>query len=336
MLVALLDRVPARPRGNRARDEALDVRALGARVIRRDPVGVVRRARELHRGRLNLRLETPVGRELKSVAVEIHVAVVRVRAKLHVRGVADTAFEPLGPRFDHGDVHRRVLRILRLRVDLRLHAREIARSVQPSHIPVQLGLAVRFAGRDRAEIADHRRIVFPEPRDLELAEAESRSAGELDHEVRAILGGVDRGFAPHHARRRIGTGRERGERALLGDRPGGLPEDLALGQRPLAGEPCDRVGSERRVRGRGTRHDDAHGRDARRRPDVHGERHRHRTDVAIDPDVDLRREVAFGGGDVARFLRRLPREPIEEVVGHLRIILPAHEADVARQRFLER
>ena len=54
-LVAFLDRVPARADGRRARDEAFDVGALGARVIGRDPAGVVRRPRELDRSRLDLR-----------------------------------------------------------------------------------------------------------------------------------------------------------------------------------------------------------------------------------------------------------------------------------------
>ena len=57
MLVALFDRVPARARGCRTRDQVFDVGALGARAIRGDPAGGVRRARELHRSRLDLRFE---------------------------------------------------------------------------------------------------------------------------------------------------------------------------------------------------------------------------------------------------------------------------------------
>ncbi len=236
MLVALFDRVPARARGRRSRDQAFDVGALGPREIRRDPAGSVGRANELHRSRLDLRLEAAVGDELGRVAVDVHVAVIRVGAKLHVGRVTDAAFEALRAGFDHRDVDRRVFGVRGLRIDLRLHAREVARGVESPHVPVQRRFAVRLAGLDRAEVLHDRCFVFPESRDLEPAETERRPAGELEHEIRAHALGVDRGFALHDARRRIRTAGEGGERAFLRDRPRGLPEPRALGQAPAAGE----------------------------------------------------------------------------------------------------
>ncbi len=169
-----------------------------------------------------------------------------------------------------------------------------------------------------------------------LPNAERRSAGELDGEVRAPGFGIDQGFAALDAGGRVHGAGECGERALLGDRPRGLPEDLAFREAPVAGEPGDQGGPHGHVGRGGTGHLDAHGGDARRGADIHLERDRHRIRAAIDADIDHGREIACGGGGVARFVDRLQRQAIEEFDRHFRIVLPAHEADIALQRFLER
>ena len=76
MLVALFDRVPPCPRGRRSRDQVFDFGALGAREIRRNPAGGIRRAREFHRSRLDQRFDARIGDELQPVTVEVHIAVI--------------------------------------------------------------------------------------------------------------------------------------------------------------------------------------------------------------------------------------------------------------------
>ena len=61
----------------------------------------------------------------------------------------------------------------------------------------------------------------------------------------------------------------------------------------------------------------------------------HRLGRAIDGDVDGGREVAGGGCRVARFGDRLAREAIEQIVGHVRVRLPADEADALAQHFYD-
>ena len=123
----------------------MSVRSYAA-AERRDPAGVVGRAREAERSRLDLGFDAPVGQELEPIAVEIHVAVVRVRAPLHVGRIADATLEPLRAALDHREVDRRVLGMRGVRIDLRLHAREIARRVQAPHVLIQGRDAVRLAG----------------------------------------------------------------------------------------------------------------------------------------------------------------------------------------------
>ena len=140
---------------------SMSVRSAPAE-IRRDPAEVVRRARELDRSRLDPGFESRVGQELQAVAVDVHVAIVRVRAKLDVGRVTDAAFEALRPGLDHRDVHRRVFRVRGFRIDLRLHAREISGRVEAPHVSIERDVAVRRARRDRAVVAHDRRIVFRE------------------------------------------------------------------------------------------------------------------------------------------------------------------------------
>ncbi len=79
-----------------------------------------------------------------------------------------------------------------------------------------------------------------------------------------------------------------------------------------------------------------HGGDPDRFAELDGERHRGGRSGAIDDHLDGSGKKAFGGGRIAGLVDRLAREAVEELVGHLDIVLPAHEADVVLERFLER
>ena len=336
VLVALLDRVPARADKRRARDEPLDVGAFRAAAERSDPARVVRRPREAQRSGLDFRFEPSFGEHLEPVVVDVDVAIARVGAELHVGRIPDAALEPLRRPFDHRDVDGGVVRMRRVRIDGRLDAREIARRIEATHIAFELARAVGFTGANGVEVAHQRWRVFRETRDVEVAEAKRRPAVDIDDEVRAAVLGVDRRFGMRDLGGGIGTCLHRGDGLRLGRGPCRLPEGLALRKSPIAGELCDGVGPERSVGCGRARDGDLHGGDPRGFPGDDRELDDGRVRLAIDRYGNRGREEAFGSSRIARLVGRLAHQPVEELVGHLGVGLPPDEADVAHQNFLER
>src|SRR4029453_16237466 len=110
-LVALLDRVPARANGGGPRNEALDVGPKGAHVVSADPAGLVRRLREAHGCRLQLRLEAPLEQHLQASTIDVDIAIARVAAELHVGGIAKARFDAPRRPFDDRHLDSRVVRL---------------------------------------------------------------------------------------------------------------------------------------------------------------------------------------------------------------------------------
>ena len=224
-----------------------------------------------------------------------------------------------------------------VRIDLRLYAREIARGIESPHVPVQRGFAVRLAGLDRAEVVHERRLrtsAVPRSRTCRSGTPDRWRARARDPRLRARGRSRLRSSrcAPRHRDcRRASRARapSRSSTRLAGSRsPSGRPQPPV--SRATASVPSGMSVAAGPVTTMRT--------DAMRVgvADVHAERHRDGIGGTIDLDVDPRRKIALGRRHVAGLVDRLARETVEEVVRHLRVALPAHEADVALQDFLER
>jgi hypothetical protein len=131
---------------------------------------------------------------------------------------------------------------------------------------------------------------------------------------------------------------ERGQlaqRAALGRVPVGLAERLAAPQRPgVAHALEDRLGLrvvERRALEAQVDPSDL-GALARLEREAHGPG----LAAAVDGEIDPRREVALGGGNLARFAHRFFGEARELLRRHLRIVLPAREVQSLAQHLGQR
>ena len=212
-----------------------------------------------------------------------------------------------------------------------LHAGEVARGKQTAHIVVEHLRAIDVARLKVGEIAHEALGILVESAHVHDAEVEHRAAGKHHRQRSALRGGIDARFARGECRRGKRARRQRGHRARLGRRPQRLAERRIDRKQPFVANARENRRTGRRVAGR-SGDIDRHRGNARRRPRRDAKRDGRGCGRAVDGKIDLGGEEPLRGRGFAGLGRRVAGEAVEQVLGHVREILPAHDIHRAADR----
>ena len=237
-------------------------------------------------------------------------------------------------RLDHRDAQRRRIRHARLLVDLGLYAREVAGLEQASLVEDQLLAVVDIAGMQRREIRDQRVVVAPRAGDVQLAQAKRRPARDFHLQRRAMRLRVDARLARGDRRGGVAVAREVAHRLALGRFPFGLAKGLPGPQGPVLAHALH-VGPGFAVGARGAAEADVDIAYPRALAGLDAQPHHPRLARGVDLRLHVRREVAVGGGGLARLADRLVHQAPQPLLVHLRIGAPAHDVEPLLEHVLQ-